>query len=852
MLSLWSRASPARSTCRCRLCIHTAPAPHIVARRSTTAASRRKVTAADIFTACYTTILGTATILDAQRKEVRKQELDGKLEKARAALDNLAVRETANRTPEPGQPPDNEIVIDATTEPRLRTLTLALKPDDEAPHTTGSLLAELKSLCEVTHRPKPAISWSDSLLDWINIEASIVAEENNPDDVLREPNSSEQLTWARDTVLDLVDELLWRSQKKPSRQLEDVPRERTEGEEMILRELQEIRQSPHYPNYESPALDPARTSGTRSLMNEAIRRILYQPTSDVEKVGKICYNLLTSSSLPSIHTYNTLMAGFNRIRRPDLAQAVVDSYIYVTPWPATQQTIACLLCHYRGLKSVKGLRNLVKLMRGVKDTGLKYYVVSRDKVHGEEWLKWIREKCASRTYTFVQRAHRGNDVFKHLITTWLHLGRLGVAAMVFVACLRNGAMVPVQTLQSLLDACIAAVDHATANKIARGIMKWHHNFMEMYGDMLDRYPNFAIRRQLIESLSKLLQLSYLPYDMMDVNSPEHLEMTRLFKSFIDRAMTQIDIHESAKLCEEVTEALNLGGSLIENVDKLDMAIMKLANAQRHEQRRQDHFAGFDAVARVFMAERWVRKIEARTRDIVLSAKAMILKFKTGWDVEVKALPQRSTTFQQRRQHGLLSALESIQLNAEEMTQEDVKRQLLEKLPDARLANLFRRFGDWENLTIRALVTFYEPVSSKSAHQKDDFHRYSKSTRQVAQRLDDATDISRALLFTHLGGDRQRKVRYYYPVWCEMPLEKLVEYHTRYIDFRFRGYGESRYREQQALEYENSPDQLGFPEQSEQLQLSPRQGDTFASPGDIMSINPQPTMGPEMGAMVATT
>src|SRR6478735_10718358 len=88
MQALWSRAGQAHR-CGCRACETVVSSR---GRRVTTAARPRKVTFADIFTACYSSMFATAAIVDAVRKEDRRQELDRQLEETRRELAQLQLR----------------------------------------------------------------------------------------------------------------------------------------------------------------------------------------------------------------------------------------------------------------------------------------------------------------------------------------------------------------------------------------------------------------------------------------------------------------------------------------------------------------------------------------------------------------------------------------------------------------------------------------------------------------------------------------------------------------------------------------------------------------------------------------
>ncbi|OTA96336.1 hypothetical protein M434DRAFT_392995 [Hypoxylon sp. CO27-5] len=760
MHSLWSKAAQAQSSCRCRICLHTGRS---VVRRSTNAASRQKITVADIFTACYTTILGTAAIIDAQRKDVRKRELDERLEKARTALGNLGVHEA------PGQEGGGSNHLDAGTTNILQTHNLS---------STQGLLKKLGAMCEITRRPLPHPSWMQTQIEWAQIEAAIAAEEGDPAYELREPRSTQQLQRMTMTVLDLVNQLIWRSQTGESIRSQDHAETKginTSPGDAVLDELQEL-QTLYYPSYHYPSEDVPGTAKSRSLLAESIRRIFNQAASSKEIVAKICYNIITSSAPPSIHTYNILIAGFNRIRRPDLAQAVVDSYIYNTPWPATQQTMVCLLNHYRGTNSVEGLRDINLRMRGVKDTGLHFRIINKNAIYSHDLLAWVRQNCALRRHTYVARAHRGDDVFNSLIKAWLYCGELDNATRAFVACLRNEGSVPIQTFRELLTACLTTIHYSAARRLVRGFVKNIQKFLALLKRIIHQ-ETIATSRQVVSSLSYLLKISWLPSkDIIIPVAKGYNQTLEQLESIINEIEFALELQETANLCTTLLEEINSSDPLI---SRLDSAIAILDSTRRSREKVSGLFGNFIRLATVLAIDRRYRELEKAMKTTTTLVKAAILKIKTGYDLDPSGIltSKKFTSFyQQNRYNSLLNALQSIKIYQGPMTQEDIRLQLLRHLPDPVLARKFEESGAADNLTIRALVTLYSPKPTVTPGPR--YSDYSVTIRQLEQELADAGLTIRATLFAHLGSYMQGKLGFKYPYLHTMPIEKLVEYHMR--------------------------------------------------------------------------
>ncbi|KAI5860330.1 Glycerophosphoryl diester phosphodiesterase family-domain-containing protein [Durotheca rogersii] len=742
----------------------------MVVKNGASAVFLRKPTAADIFTACYTTILGAATIIDTQRKNERRRELDDRLKKARAASANLAAQESLG-----SHEPKDYLHADVPGDERPRKLWPRRK--EARPH--GALFQELGPMSEITRWRPRRTSWLQTQLEWVETEAAIAAEERDPDIVLREPDSDSKLQRTTTTIVNLVNRLLWQSWAGESSRSQDRAEARWESngrEDAILRELREQLQTSHYPSYKHPARDPDNAAMTRFLLGESIRRIFNQASSSKEVVGKICYNLLTSSAPPTMHTYNMLIAGFNRIERHDLAQTVIDSYLRSTAWPATQQTIICMLNHYRAVNRKKGMRDVIKRMRGVRGTGLHFLIIDKRAVYSRQWLLWATENCASRKYAFVRRAPRSDEVFNTIIKGWLHYGDVGNACMVFVACLRNGFSIAAQTLQELLLTCLAVVDYAAARKLVRGFAKHTDKFKALVDGIVSQ-ESISTCRQVLMCLYYLLDICWFP--IRGIFSPFVKVFERSLqklKFLVHRARFEVEILDTDGLYTTTLKNLNSSNLLI---SPLNATIATMDLARRSRQTAIETFVGFSRLAMLLSIDRRYSDLEARIRPMIAQARAIIINIKTGYDLDPSSVlgsarPEKAT--QQRRYDSLCNALQVIRLQAGPMTQEGIRQQLLEYLPDPALARQFESSGNVENITIRALVSFY--VSDPPFPDEPMGRDFCETIRRLEQELTDAENMTRAILFAYLRGDIQRQLRFLCPYWYQTPLEKLVKHHLR--------------------------------------------------------------------------
>ncbi|KAK7920632.1 hypothetical protein PG985_008654 [Apiospora marii] len=776
MHAIWSRAAQAQSFCRCRGCLHSATT---ITRRATTAASRRRVTAADIFTACYTTILGTAAVVDAHRKEARKNELDEKLDRARAALSSLAFRDAPNQ--------NEASACESSSAPPSSAETPIGTSQFEAgiPSTsTASLLKELGDLAASTYR-STTHSWRQRQVDWAAVEAAISAEEQDSDIHLRHPHTEVQMARTTQTIETLVGQLLWQCRASMDQKPHSTQLDENQRQESILDEVEKLRTGPHYPSYENPFADAGGAAEARALLSDSFRRI-FDKTADVnEVVGKICHNLLLSRTPPNIHNYNALIAGFNRIQRPDLAQSVVDSYMADTRWPATQQTMVCLLNHAVAANDIEQFRNVVRRMRGVAEDGLHFRIVSKSAIFNSHGLLWAEVHCASRKHAWVERAKRGNDVFNSLIQGWLHFGKVGTASMSFVACLREGRFVSVDTIQDLLSQALSSLDQQSARKLLKGLARNFENFADMMNIIYNSSPA-QVARSIAEMFYSLFDLSGLQYAPIAGGVRKSIRiLLRKLRSLhvVTQANIELDEIEEA-FCEtnkpfgtckpyskRVSDAL---AALIEkpHIGQTDAtaALSKESHNSQIEDMAAKRISGIGALSALLqqcdLLEKRTLRIEGPCQGFrhICSHRSRLPPI----DLQNREwLNQYPAVFH---------ALRSIDLKR--LSPKKLRRQLLLGLPDQRLAKQFEDFAWWKNVGYGVLMSLYQDGPNASVRVGAYEEEASATVARIGRQIENNEDATRVILFSYLKKQAQFEFREAYPNWYKMPLTELYEHHIR--------------------------------------------------------------------------
>lgn len=737
MQTLWSRVAQAQSTCRCRVCLHT---PNALSRRATTAASRRKVTAADLFTACYTTILGTAVVIDSKRKDVRRAELDAKLERARASLSTLAVQEA----PIAYEADETQTSWDHGG----GTLPNTLSTDREVAKDASVLLQELTDVAS-TFAPRSQSSLPLHQINWEQVEAAISIEEQDTEILMRHPGKEKQLLKSTRTIESLVQDLLWRARcSTPNAESVD---DQSAGDE-LLNEAESLLGE--FPSYHNPQVEPRVASEARRLLSESFRTILNKTTDVKAAVGKICYNLLYSSWHPNIHNFNTLIAGFNRIDRPDLAEAVIDHYLASTDWPATQQTIVCLLSHAAASNDVALFREMNDRMRGCVGDGTHTQRIFRrpddmlpNPQTGKFPRKFIRTEFYTKKFTHVQRFDRGPEVFDTLVRGWLKLGDTQSASRAFMACLRSQILPPVDTIFELFTASFNSLNRSNARYLVNNLLR--------HTKQVEQLLQYILIRSTAQIACQIGELIYSLFILGDCN-----------KSLYYR-------QEGQKLKQLVSSLGSSAGSQITSLLSDVESISKTAALVCEYQR-----------------------IEETIKLLAARAKVLTIKIRTGYNLDSydslwRDGPER---YPRKESSALYRALGAIDIASKPLTRNEIRRQLLFGMPDQDVARdiYYYAADNLDRLSIRSLVSFYDPRRKTSPARRNSSPGMAGRVEEWAHEIEDNL---KAILFSYASYDEQKRCTDLYN-WHEIPVQELFEHAHGRLEHRIQKQQLKRQRQQQ--------------------------------------------------------
>ncbi|KAI1431978.1 hypothetical protein GGR50DRAFT_676891 [Xylaria sp. CBS 124048] len=773
MQTVWPRVGLAQSSCRCQISVYSTNA---LIRRSTTAAPRRKVSVADVFTACYTTILGTAAILDARRKDQRRRVLDGELDRAKASLQALGAPKSRSFLDVDEAEEWNEFVeLPGGNIPSFRPIPSYFN------HWRGyrsvqPFIRELKDLYKITYRPYQNRSWLQQQIDWANIETAVASEELTFDIFLDDPQNHAQLVRVANAVIRLVRSLMTQAAAESNQPQDKLPDLGNDALDEVFRGVENTLQGQYLPSYQLPVTDTSHSARIRIALSQSLRRIFNQALSSTETVGRICYNLLHATVPPTIHTYNVLIAGFNRIQRPDLAEIVVGSFMRHTRWGATDQTVICILNHYQRPGGQQGLREVIQSIRGGRIHRLKLSTIEED--HFDDQLP-------EGVYR-VSGLRRNDALYDWLIRGWLYHNKVGIACMTFLAFLRHGVNMPLHTVETLFHACLLKADFADSRKLLIGIIRRPTDFWAFISRVVDDNPVAAVRR-LMRKIYQVINISWYPFgEVYGQSWVAYKEGTITFKLQLSRWIMQLEVREATSLLSELSDALNSGDSILSRLDKA-IAALDAAKSGRSNSARFEIL--YDRLAMLVSIERRCLDLARKSRILDLGVRVAIIHAETKYNMaerEMMVSDSITSPSMAARRNALHSALRQVDIFDTAMEMSRIKAQLFWAIPNPDLVWQLARNHNWKRLGVQTLLFFYRrgvaspplPNTSSVILPEILLPPLRQEYQDLEQQIRESEYSIRALFFVYMSSRKQRAALWYYGSYYDIPLHKVAEYAGR--------------------------------------------------------------------------
>ncbi|RSL90696.1 hypothetical protein CDV31_015630 [Fusarium ambrosium] len=556
MQTLWSRAGQAHR-CGCRVCETAISA---LGRRVTTASRPPKVTFADIFTACYSSMFATAAIVDAVKKEDRKQELDRQLEETRQELADLQMlrtretkRITANLAAENEEASLSQMDVLWKALKDIYTDRPYMKEIDK-PVTIR--VSEFLNRLQTDHYkcPDEATMLALRQTDYESLEKAVKDEEIDQSLPRRTALTLRQLHNDSRTIVQLVTQLLDRAaahdkSKSPSPSFHEARQMACEGV-----------------SYTFDSIDPTGARKNRIKLNRRLREVVESPKLGLkEKVGRVCYNLLVSAYLPDMHTYNTLIVAFDKHGHKYISEAFVNSFFYYRRIMPTPSTFVAILNHYKNSQNHGRFLRALACITGLDpETGAK---LRRRHVDDLTSIKaqTMKDRTSTRSGDWIwERAPLDKPLIEAVISGLLHFKLFDQAALFFVSCMKANVELGTNTIKQLFDECILALDWKAAVRLIQGFTNCPNTWQSM---LMNRNENTTY---LISRLHVLLDLVGLRIsgDQVPESTLDNLSIsTPGFHRFLD-ALAKVDSTSQLQLKGSTTQLVHSSESRLLQIEAI--------------------------------------------------------------------------------------------------------------------------------------------------------------------------------------------------------------------------------------------------------------------------------------------
>lgn len=487
MQVLWSRAVQTRSACRCHSCLNTAIT---VARRSTTTPGRRKPNFADLFTACYSAIIGTAVVADAKVKEDRRKEWDRLIAEVKRG-DYHDTKDGVDQSPTIA---DSEVKETLSWLASLRlnacgkgtTATLRIGSTGSGsgwatrqPSNFGSITTPFKVMKSDFTRSFSSIAGpADSIYQSSYVEDSDIAEGINKKrwSLLqpREPGTdSMKLNKVEEGIARLVTQLLVTSEAQStcSANGQDSSLQMREMVDRLAALQSDVRQVPEYNWLGGEVVRVERERLHRALLT------LFQKTESGHcpinvTVAKICYNLLITTAPPSVDTYNLLVRGFTRLQQYELGERVIQSFFSESKYKPNIATAKIFLKFYSAKGDISGFRDVVRRIHSKDGIDMRVRRIPIDLLWMKKNRLWARHSDVNVTrrgdYLYM-RFPRTKGVFDAIIQGILKLEGIPLTVRYVQAAMLEGKLTS-STISILVSKCVECGDVRSARLILYSLL----------------------------------------------------------------------------------------------------------------------------------------------------------------------------------------------------------------------------------------------------------------------------------------------------------------------------------------------------------------------------------------------
>lgn len=417
-------------------------------------------------------MFASAAIIDSMRKDERRKELDKQLEEAKQELAEL--KEQGKLLPSlHGTNPDG------LTSKQMDVLWKAMKQIyNERPHRKNIRYPATVTASSVTEClrkdyydcPSETILRKGRHIDYAALEQAIL----NESEQCTAPGARTETHLRHETsrFLSLVNALLKAADRM----------DRTNKNSRSFKQARDLLCDNHA-GYTFRSLDPEAARNMTQKLNESLRKILATSMSPREKIGRLCYNMMVSSHVPDIHTYNTLIAGLDKCGLAPLSEHVIYSFFYGRYIRPTESTFVAILNHNKLMDQPgKFLLNVARITGLDDKAGAKVRRRHQDSLQRNFEKIWATTNGASKTEAgeyIMEHMPLSPELVEEMMRGLLRFKLFEQAAVLFIGCLKSGVALGTKVIRQLLDECISALDWSASVQLVRGMSEFGQQWREM-------------------------------------------------------------------------------------------------------------------------------------------------------------------------------------------------------------------------------------------------------------------------------------------------------------------------------------------------------------------------------------
>ncbi|PHH61513.1 hypothetical protein CDD81_304 [Ophiocordyceps australis] len=324
-----------------------------------------------------------------------------------------------------------------------------------------------------------------------DLELAVEQDQNDHSYSPREPKTSSQLVRDSQACVKLATKLLHRASQVSMKQdsAQDAP---------SFYEAQVIcEESP--PVFAFRSLNPERAKMESMELNQGLRPIVESTKLGLmEKIGRVCFNLVVSRHAPDIYTYNTLIVAFDKCRLSFFSDAIIWSFFNERLLRPSKLTFCAILNHFRVVGNRTGFLYALSCISGVDSrTGGKWRRRHFEDVEQYPLLvNWALD-TTERTFTgdwFWQHIPLHISAVEHIISGLLDFEHFYLAATLFNTCGQSGIRLDQGVIRRLFDECIDSLDFGASLTLIRGLVSRQNNGLELLFTADDETNSYLVSR----------------------------------------------------------------------------------------------------------------------------------------------------------------------------------------------------------------------------------------------------------------------------------------------------------------------------------------------------------------------